>query len=215
MSNQEAYQMQTTSKGSNTTVDEYGIHSFPAKDKIVDENRDVKSSDTTRRSHNQVLGSPKQSVAPENQVKAKAKAEELGRTAQTGNLESAAQINETCIDKGPEKKHSIFEAAAAEAELDMLLDSFSETNKFDSLGFEEKFNNSFPVLEQKPCTSVTPPHISRKVVAAANLIDDDALDDLLEEVKPTSQGIKSSSSSHSGQTSKVVLDDFDSWLDTI
>lgn len=219
-SNQEANQMQRTSEGAKIIVDESAARSFPEKDKIVDKNKEVMSSDTTR-IRNPVISSPNQSAKSENQVKDKAK--QFARAAQTGDLELAAQINKVSVSD-PDKKQSVFEAAAAEAELDMLLDSFNETNKFDSLGFKEKSSNALPVFQQKP--SMTPPQLSRKVVAA-NL--DDALDDLLEETsnlmdqngtnppqqaKPTSPGIQCSSSSHSGQGSKV-LDDFDSWLDTI
>ncbi|CBI21908.3 unnamed protein product, partial [Vitis vinifera] len=218
-SNQEANQMQRTSEGAKIIVDESAVRSFPEKDKIVDKNKEVMSSDTTR-IRNPVISSPNQSAKSENQVKDKAK--QFGRAAQTRDLELAAQINKVSV-ADPEKKQSVFEAAAAEAELDMLLDSFNETNKFDSLGFK-KSRNALPVFQQKP--SMTPPQLSRKVVTA-NL--DDALDDLLEETsnlmdqngtkppqqaKPTSPGIQCSSSSHSGQGSKV-LDDFDSWLDTI
>lgn len=218
-SNQEANQMQRTSEGAKIIVDESAVRSFPEKDKIVDKNKEVMSSDTTR-IRNPVISSPNQSAKSENQVKDKAK--QFGRAAQTRDLELAAQINKVSV-ADPEKKQSVFEAAAAEAELDMLLDSFNETNKFDSLGFK-KSRNALPVFQQKP--SMTPPQLSRKVVTA-NL--DDALDDLLEETsnlmdqngtkppqqaKPTSPGIQCSSSSHSGQGFKV-LDDFDSWLDTI
>lgn len=220
-SNQEANQMQRTSKGAKIIVDESAAGSFPEKDKIVDKNKEVMSSDTTR-IRNPVISSPNQSAKSENQVKDKAK--QFGRAAQTRDLELAAQINKVSV-ADPEKRQSVFEAAAAEAELDMLLDSFNETNKFDSLGFKEKSSNVLPVFQQKPST-MTPPQLSRKVVTADL---DDALDDLLEETsnlidqngtkppqqaKPTSPGIQCSSSSHSGQGSKV-LDDFDSWLDTI
>ena len=201
---------------------ESATHGFPEKDKIVGENRDrdAEPSDTSR-SRNQVLGSPNESAKSEHQVKDKAK--QFSRAAQTGNMEAAAQqINKVSLIEDPEKKQSIFEAAAAEAELDMLLDSISETNKFDSLGFKVNSNNTFPVFQQKP-PNTNPPQLSRKVVTA-NL--DDALDDLLHEtsnlmdqngakvpqqLKLTPQGIKSSSSSSSSKP----LDDFDSWLDTI
>lgn len=202
-------------------IDESAARSFPDKDKIVDKNKEVMSSDTTR-SRNPVLSSPNQSAKSENQVKDKAK--QFGRASQTRDLELAAQINKVSV-ADHEKKHSVFEAAAAEAELDMLLDSFCETNKFDSLGCKEKSSNALPVFQQKPSTTTPPPQLSRKVVTA-NL--DDALDDLLgetsnlmdqngtkppQQAKPTPPGIQCSSS-HSGHSSQV-LDDFDSWLDTI
>lgn len=220
-SNEEAHQMQTN-KGAKIVADESAAPSIPEKDKIVDKSMEAVSCDTTR-SRNRVLSSPNQNPELDKEIKDRAK--QSGRTAQRGDLEVAGQINKVSV-ADPEGKRSAFDSAGAEAELDMLLGSFSETNKFDSWGLKEKSGNAFPVFPQKPCTTTPPPHLREAV--NANL--DDALDDLLEEtsnlmdrhgrnppeqVKPTPPSfMSSSSSSHSGQSSKVV-DDFDSWLDTI
>lgn len=122
------------------------------------------------------------------------------------------------------KKQSEFEAATAEAELDMLLDSFSETKILDSSS--SKPADTLPLQEE---AKVSPFQLPRKgpdslPTATANLDDD--LDDLLNKTSgltnqssPFQPEGESSvpftqSSSNSGSKSKA-LDDFDSWLDTL
>lgn len=150
-----------------------------------------------------------------------------------------------------------FEAAAAEAELDMLLDSCSDAKFIDSSGY--KPNHNFTKSQQ--ASSTVPPQSSGHPVTASfddvlddllqessNLMNqpqdvkvvprdtqsssysvtkskplqlsgnpvttsfDDVLDDLLQESSNVTHDTQSSS--HSVTKSKV-LDDFDSWLDTI
>lgn len=120
-----------------------------------------------------------------------------------------------------QKKVSTFEAAAAEEDLDMLLDSFSETKKVaNPSGIRS--NNTFPVFQQEASLSKHVPDSSKTPPVIADL------DDLLEETSnvmnqnclsqslegKSSLGIVQSSSSNTG-TKSPVLDDFDSWLDTI
>nr|KYP58787.1 hypothetical protein KK1_014209 [Cajanus cajan] len=127
-----------------------------------------------------------------------------------------------------QKQNSTFEATAAEKELDMLLDSLSETKILDSPGF--KSNTAIPV--SLGVSSVYPPQNSKKdsvssKIASVTASLDDALDDLLEktstlmnpnvlsrphEEKPVHHSMQSSS--HSGSKPKVA-DDFDSWFDTL
>ncbi|KAJ1418240.1 hypothetical protein SESBI_15983 [Sesbania bispinosa] len=124
-------------------------------------------------------------------------------------------------------KHSAFEAAAAEKDLDMLLDSLGETKTLDSPGLRS--NTSFPV--SLGVSSVDPPEISNKELVPSKIASitanlDDALDDLLEQtstlinpnVSLRPQEEKSVhniiQSSHSGSKSKLS-DDFDSWFDTL
>ncbi|KAJ1384455.1 hypothetical protein SESBI_42522 [Sesbania bispinosa] len=124
-------------------------------------------------------------------------------------------------------KHSAFEAAAAEKDLDMLLDSLGETKTLDSPGLRS--NTFFPV--SLGVSSVDPPEISNKELVPSKIASitanlDDALDDLLEQtstlIKPNvslrPQDEKSVhniiQSSHSGNKSKLS-DDFDSWFDTL
>ncbi|KAG5020853.1 hypothetical protein JHK87_016708 [Glycine soja] len=141
-------------------------------------------------------------------------------------LSSDASLHSTEDTRG--KPYSTFEAADAEKELDMLLDSFGETNILDSSGF--KSNTSIPV--SSGVASVYPPHISNKdpvpsKTAPITASLDDVLDDLLEgtstltnpnvllrpqEEKPVHHSMQSSS--NSGSKSKVA-DDFDSWFDTL
>lgn len=118
-------------------------------------------------------------------------------------------------------KKSTFEAAAAEKELDMLLDSLDETRS----------NVSFPISLE--ISSIDLPQISNKEpvpskIASITSTLDDALDDLLEETStlmnpsvllrpqeekpPVHNSIQSSS--HSGSKPEVS-DDFDSWFDTL
>lgn len=117
------------------------------------------------------------------------------------------------------EKHTTFEAAAAEEELDMLLDSLDET----------KSSASFPV--SLGVSSMDLPQISNKKpvgtrIASITASLDDTLDDLLEETSTLlnpnvllqSQDEKpvhhSMLSSHS-QNKSPVSDDFDSWFDTL
>ncbi|KAK7405012.1 hypothetical protein VNO78_06143 [Psophocarpus tetragonolobus] len=141
-------------------------------------------------------------------------------------LSSAASLHST--EDTREKQYSTFEAAAAEKELDMLLDSLGETNILDSPGF--KSNTSIPV--SLGVSSGYPPQISKEdpvpsKTAVITTSLDDVLDDLLEEtstlmnpnvlLRPQDEKpvhLNMQSSSHSESKSKVV-DDFDSWFDTL
>lgn len=128
--------------------------------------------------------------------------------------------------KEEKQKPSRFEAAMAEAELDMLLDSFSETQLLDtSLNIDKPStigSSSFPSV-----SSFTPQTTSGKGADsyknASSIGFDDAIDDLLgqpgnigEEPRPktATPGSQPSPLLGSGSSSKM-LDDFDSWLDTI
>ncbi|KAL1363101.1 protein ECERIFERUM 16 isoform X2 [Arachis hypogaea] len=124
------------------------------------------------------------------------------------------------------RKHSTFEAADAEKELDMLLDSLSETKILDTQGY--KPNTTSVSLG---AFKVDPPGISKREsvapkTASSSASLDDVLDDLLEEtstltnpnvlVRPQEEKsvLQSVQSSHSESTSKVT-DDFDSWFGTL
>lgn len=122
------------------------------------------------------------------------------------------------------KKLSKFEATAAEAELDMLLDSLTDIKILDSSGL-----SSADTRPGQEAASVIEFQLPRKnpdssLLTTANLDDD--LDDLLHEtsglmnqanlIKPHEENHQfvQSSFSQSGTKSKA-LDDFDSWLDTL
>lgn len=131
----------------------------------------------------------------------------------------------TDASKEEKQKPSRFEAAMAEAELDMLLDSFSETKLLDnSLNIDKPStigSSSFP-----PVSSFTPQTSGKEPDSyknASSIGFDDAVDDLLrkpvnigEEPRPkaATPGSQRSPLLESGSSSKI-LDDFDSWLDTI
>ncbi|RDX77783.1 hypothetical protein CR513_42039, partial [Mucuna pruriens] len=156
---------------------------------------------------------------------------EIQQTSSSGKnkaflLSSEASLLSTEDTKG--KQYPTFEPAAAEKELDMLLDSLMETQILDSPRF--KSNTSNPV--SGGVSSVNPPQVSKKdsvpsKIASITASLDDALDDLLEETstlmnpnvllrpqeeKPVHHSMQSSS--HSGSKSKVA-DDFDSWFGTL
>ncbi|KAK7316559.1 hypothetical protein RJT34_00113 [Clitoria ternatea] len=160
-------------------------------------------------------------------INAKVELQKVGNSGKNKafSLNSEANVHSTEDMRGGE---TTFEAATAEDELDMLLDSLSETKILHSPSFNS--NTTFPVSLGD--SSVFPPQISKKdpapshtAIISASL--DETLDDLLEETsslmnpnvlvrqqeeKPVHHSI--SSSSHSGSKSKV-LDDFDSWFDTL
>ncbi|CAJ1978882.1 unnamed protein product [Sphenostylis stenocarpa] len=132
-------------------------------------------------------------------------------------LSSDASLHSTEDERG--KQYSTSEAAAAEKELDMLLDSLTDTKILDSpvsLGVSSAYP---PQILKK---DIVPPKIASLTASL-----DDALDDLLEEtstlMKPNvlllpkkEKHVHHSmqSSSHSGSMSKIT-DDFDSWFDTL
>lgn len=116
----------------------------------------------------------------------------------------------------PNRKTPVFEVAGAEAELDMLLDSYNKTRK-DKSGTEPtsvtaNFDDALDDLLKE--TSNLRKHEPQKV----RIIPlDDAIDDLLAEtsnLKPQKVNVPINSASNSGGKSKV-LDDFDSWFETI
>ncbi|KAI5558033.1 hypothetical protein POPTR_017G017200v4 [Populus trichocarpa] len=189
-----------------------------------------------------------------------------GKSNQRTAMESPAQFYASSV--APNSRLPTFEAAAAESELDMLLDSLSEAKLLDSSGFG---SGTLPVSEKE--AAVPLPQLTRNAPGSAkttptaatldNVLDDlleetsnlqeaaaplpllarnahgslkttstaatldDVLDDLFEETSSLSNQnnlhqpsekkadhVIQSSSSQSVNKSKV-LDDFDSWLDTI
>ncbi|XP_043687334.1 uncharacterized protein LOC122638555 isoform X2 [Telopea speciosissima] len=156
------------------------------------------------------------------------------RSEQTDMTEVAGSISQLNISQTTDSnnKSSRFEGAPAEAELDLLLDSFGESKFLDSSGLHKEINNSFPVVglesstSSPGLTSVQAQVVLKNVSVTVNL--DDAIDDLLwgasnlknQGDMPKHQGDKAvppdlpSTTMGSGSNSKVLAD-FDSWLDTI
>ncbi|KAK4577679.1 hypothetical protein RGQ29_027978 [Quercus rubra] len=216
---QESNQMQTCYSQASTTISE----KFSQKLKIEDQSSEVTSSGSSGSSTNQTLSSHESISVKYIDVDLRG----IGKSTQNEASQSTAELSvKSVLD--PQKKLSAFEAADAEEELDMLLDSFGETKKaFNPSDFRS--NNPFPVSQKEvyvdPSLSKIGPDSSKTSSGIANL--DGALDDLLEETSNVMNqtGLLQSleekaihpvqaSSSHSGTKSKV-LDEFDSWLDTI
>ncbi|XVF02065.1 hypothetical protein REPUB_Repub04eG0144100 [Reevesia pubescens] len=110
------------------------------------------------------------------------------------------------------KKVSTFEAAVAEAELDMLLNSFSEAKLHDSSGLKSRkppsdfHTESFPFLPQLARNGVD----SSKSAAITSSFDD-LLDGLLQETSTmVNQGVDSSKSAAINSTFDELLDDISS-----
>ncbi|GAA0163428.1 hypothetical protein LIER_39594 [Lithospermum erythrorhizon] len=142
---------------------------------------------------------------------------QVEQTSQSNMSKSTAELGMVSVAKKPSK----FEALTAEAELDMLLDSFSET-KFLESSIGEKILEDVPSIEpmKKVPEKVKPPAL------AINFNED--IDELLKETSTSTSIINVESGSHEvnaapkdflldpDPTSKSkLLDDFDSWLDTI
>ncbi|KAA8515058.1 hypothetical protein F0562_018155 [Nyssa sinensis] len=125
----------TCGTGSESSKKDYGelaSHGLSQGHMNVDRYREAGSSETSSSSRPVPFFANKGSKSM-NQVK-----DELwqfGRTAQSSILESIAQSIKNS-DANLKKQQSRFEAAATEAKLDMLLDSFNETNSGST--FEER-----------------------------------------------------------------------------
>ncbi|KAA8524309.1 hypothetical protein F0562_010732 [Nyssa sinensis] len=226
-------------KASNKDSGELASRGLSEGDKNVDRYSEVGSSEISSSSSSPVPIFANKGSKSMNQVK-----DELwqfGGTGQSSVLESIAESTVNS-DANPKQQQSRFETAAAEAELDMLLDSFNETKFIDSSGFSEKSSYKAYVSQQETSASLSEgisfqsapaqplkkgPDLLKSGLAVTDF--DNALDELLNETSNLmSQAGASSSheviaapvdilsppSSHPVSKSKV-LDDFDSWLDTI
>lgn len=124
------------------------------------------------------------------------------------------------------KKSARFEAIDAEAELDMLLDSCSETEFFGSLNMTKRSNTLSYVQQEDTCQlgsaeSLNEGHDAKKHAKMPAF--DNTIDDLLEETsalinindKTLPHDVKAAPSSSDSVSKSKLLDDFDSWLDTI
>lgn len=164
--------------------------------------------------------------------------DEAGKSEGAGindSLLCASELNTSSVAKKP----SAFKATAAEAELDMLLDSVSEIEIFESTN---------AIDQSSPCSVAqagTPTPLSEGTSsrsedssqpkrdhdlakpAISDLSLDDSLDDLLREtstVTNKNDGLPSnevnSTAGHTASASQPVskskiMDDFDSWFDTL
>ncbi|KAL3509292.1 hypothetical protein ACH5RR_028693 [Cinchona calisaya] len=131
------------------------------------------------------------------------------------------------------KKPSRFEAAAAEAELDILLGSFNETKFFDSTSMTQQSSRTSNEAQASSIQSLLVPIQNVREGSDVTFFGrmdtslDDTLDDLLKETssaintKGASPVHKVNAASHGAPSAtqppskSKILDDFDSWLDTI
>lgn len=218
-SNEQRGTLQTTDPADDSSFDD-----FAADDKVADRFTSSSSCDSGQVAS--TLPSFDDIVVPVNCAEV-----ELGQihsSVQHRVLDPISEINLSSTEN-PNRKLSTFEAANAEDELDMLLNSVSEVKIMDSPGFTSNTSShvsrgisavSSQILNEEPDSSKT-------ISIAASL--DDELDELLEatsevmkpnislqpvEEKPVLHGTQSSSSSHSRNNAKA-LDELESWLDTI
>lgn len=151
---------------------------------------------------------------------------EAGSSSITATGDFLVQTSEE--ESNPVKEHSVemlqsqeinrsnappmFEAASAEAELDMLLNSFTETLILESSGASLTGTPSTAEASVESMKKGT--HMVKTVLNPANI--DDAIDNLLEETSIVDDEKISLVTKANSETSKSrILDDFDSWLDTI
>lgn len=211
-------QMQThKTKAAQSQLDGLALDDFDREERKEEER---KEAGTGRSNSDSVLNFPDDNISVDTS--------EVSSLGQTIVIESTDQsIEKSDID--PEKRNSTFEAAAAEAELDALLNSLSETKSTEPSGFG--FTKSTPAFQDQTPTSMPQASGRGFISSAAAPAPDSAkidvlLDDLLEEtsnfaqqnthhsVLQTQQGVLQTQQVNSVTKSKE-LDDFDSWLDTI
>ncbi|KAH6778943.1 hypothetical protein C2S52_010180 [Perilla frutescens var. hirtella] len=144
--------------------------------------------------------------------------DEILQSQEINRRSSPKPVSEDTLDSTSGKPPA-FEAASAEAELDMLLNSFGETTILEPLGASLLGTPSAASGESIKKGK----HMMEPVFNPVNI--DDAIDNLLEETssltvdeqishmpKVSSESVSSSINSIS---KSQILDDFDSWLDTI
>ncbi|CAI9784408.1 unnamed protein product [Fraxinus pennsylvanica] len=126
------------------------------------------------------------------------------------------------------KKSARFEAAPAGAELDMLPDSFGET-KFFETSSETKRSNNLAYVQQEDTSQLGPAESLNNVMNHAKMpaYVDTTINNLLEEtsiliiINDITLPLDVNAAPHSTNSSldptlkSKLLDDFDSWLDTI
>lgn len=226
-SSQESEQKQRSENKATTTVsEESDLKDFSGKNEAVNQNTEIISSVSATNGNSDPFSFNQESDIL-NQVEGDFNSNQDGQSSQSRALESPTQFNVSSAVDADKRVHT-FKAAAAEAELDMLLNSFAETKLLDSSGFT---SIALPVSQNEahalPPLTRNAPGSSKPTSIAANL--DDALDNLLAETsnllnpnglhqpweaKSAPNEIQLSSASQSAPKSKI-LDDFDSWLDTI
>ncbi|KAK6157184.1 hypothetical protein DH2020_011432 [Rehmannia glutinosa] len=181
--------------------------------KNVQQYREPASSSVTV-ARNIPVQTSEEGLKPLNQNK-----DEIFQSQETDRSISAKSISERIINSTT-RNSSIFQASNAEAELDMLLSSFNETRVLESPSASSSIE--IPSIGAVPSEIVkNGTHMMKSAI-----IDDD-IDNLLEETSVLtkiedirlSNEVKASadviSSTLNPSSKSKLLDDFDSWLDTI
>ncbi|KAG9447782.1 hypothetical protein H6P81_013910 [Aristolochia fimbriata] len=132
------------------------------------------------------------------------------------------RINTIVNEVADEKLPAAFEGTSAEAELDMLLNSFGETKLLESFDLDEKFTSDLPEVQVSSSFSLkdssvavgTPPLFSSTCAHSidALLPKSSSPNSRSAALAPQPERPDATSSSFSVSN---PLDDFDSWLDTI
>ncbi|XAR49579.1 hypothetical protein NMG60_11032829 [Bertholletia excelsa] len=179
-------------EGVNKNSDHLIVRRDSDGDKMKDQTTAIFPSDSSITYHS-VSAPSYQGLKSSNQAK-----DEVSQSAGTHEspVQYLAQIDGPSVAK-PKKNASRFEATAAEAELDMLLDSFNETEFLDSPSVSKKSSATFPIeqeksssraegtLKQAPPQPLGEAHKSSGSALLANSFDD-TLDDLLNETSACS-----------------------------
>ncbi|KAM3301888.1 protein ECERIFERUM 16 [Capsicum chacoense] len=151
-------------------------------------------------------------------------------SGQNDTLIRTSEFNTSSVSKKP----SAFKAAAAEAELDMLLDSVTKIENSESTNVIDQSIRPYPVTQAgtpAPLSEGTSSQPKRghdlAKPAISDISLDDTLDDLLKETstvtsknerlppsKVNSTADRTPSASQPVSKSKI-MDDFDSWFDTL
>ncbi|MBA0555186.1 hypothetical protein Golob_014240, partial [Gossypium lobatum] len=162
----------------------------------------------------------------------------LDLMAEVQSVSISSQNSESSESRAPDnlnfatasnKKVPKFEAAAAEAKLDMLLNSFNETKHLDASNLSSEKPSSIGSLKASNLDSLlddllqeTSTTVNRGIdsskTAAVNSTSEDLLDDLLQETSSTivdaklgsDNNVQSSSSSSQPVSKSKILNDFDS-----
>ncbi|KAK6134741.1 hypothetical protein DH2020_031517 [Rehmannia glutinosa] len=182
--------------------------------KNVQQYREPASSSVTV-ARNIPVQTSEEGLKPLNQSK-----DEIFQSQETDRSISAKSISERIINSTA-RNSSMFQASNAEAELDMLLSSFNQTSVLESPSVSSS-SIEIPSIGAVPSEIVK--NGTRMMKSA--IIDDD-IDNLLEETSVLtkiedmrlSNEVKASadviSSTLNPSSKSKLLDDFDSWLDTI
>ncbi|CAN4103275.1 unnamed protein product [Withania somnifera] len=187
----------------------------------------------TTTSHSRLPTLADESSNPSNAFK-----DETGQSEGAGQndiLMCASEVNTSPVSK----KSSAFKAAAAEAELDMLLDSVTEIEIFEPTNVINQSIHPYPVTQAGTPMPLSEGTSSMQVStqpkkghdlakpAIADISLDDTLDDLLKETSiGTNKNVRSlpnevnATAGHTPPASQIVskskiIDDFDSWFDTL